>query len=161
MLMLNLLFTLISCLAALAPHQPAAQDDAWVTKDILILQSTRDYKTALATARQAAARLRMPLNLEGYQPHAQSGLTMSKADCADNGFDYPAYVARGRNAEEGAFVSVEYSSGYNHFADGYYLVVAAVGAPGSATVRNVSTSARQWYADAYAKRTKVWVGCMH
>ncbi|GAB3584153.1 hypothetical protein GCM10027345_30770 [Hymenobacter daeguensis] len=137
------------------------QQEPWVTKDVVILQSTKDYQTALTTARQAASRLHIPLNLEGYRPNAHSGLTMSKATCADNGFEYPAYVARGREIEDSAYVSIEYSTGYNGFAKGYYLVVAAVGGSGSAVVRTAGTAARHWYADAYVKRTQVWVGCIH
>lgn len=156
------ILVITSCFAAAVFSQPvAAQDEPLITKEVLVLQSTKDYKTALATARQAAARLHTTLDLEGYYPHAQSGLTMSKADCADNGFDYPAYVARGRQDENHAFVSIEYSTGYDKFTKGYYLVVAAVGEPGSALVRKTSATARQWYADAYAKRTQVWVGCIH
>lgn len=150
------------CLAALIPGQQlVTQEVPWVTKDVLILQSTKDYQAALTSARLAAARLRIPLNLEGYRPNAHSGLTMSKKDCADNGFEYPAYVARGREEEDAAYVSIEYSTGYNGFAKGYYLVVAAVGESGSTVVQNTSTAAHHWYNDAYAKRTQVWVGCIH
>ncbi|MGY3087237.1 hypothetical protein ACVWYF_000263 [Hymenobacter sp. UYAg731] len=152
----------LACLAAIIPSQKlVAQEEPWVIKDVLILQSTKDYKAALISARQAAARLHILLDLKGYRPNAQSGLTMSKTVCADNGFEYPTYLARGREMEDAAYVSIEYSTGYNGFAKGFYLVVAAVGESGSPVVRNTSTAAHRWYNDAYAKRTQVWLGCIH
>ena len=132
-----------------------------VTKDILILRSTKVYAAALETARQAAARLHTRLDLEGYRPNPQSGLSLSKVACAENGFGYPAYVARGRENEATNFVSIEYSNGYDGFTKGYYLVVAAIGQPGSAVVLQATSAARQWYSDAYVQRTRVWVGCVH
>ncbi len=138
-----------------------AQETPEITKQVLILRSTKSYQQASTTARQAAARLHAKLDLGGYRPNAQSGLTMSKAECEDNGFEYPAYVPRGREAENSRIISIEYSDGYAGFAKGYYLVVAAVGQPGSALVRQTSVAARQWYPDAYTKQTRIWVGCMH
>ena len=139
----------------------SAQTNAWVSRDVLILQSTKDYKLALATARQAAARLHAPLRLAGNLPNLQTGLSLSRQDCAANGFEYPAYVARGHGNERDVYVSVEYSAGYKGFAPGYYLVVAAVAQPGAALVQQACATARQWYPDAYAERAQVWVGCIH
>ncbi|GAB3732305.1 hypothetical protein GCM10027594_14200 [Hymenobacter agri] len=155
-------FLTVACLAAVFYSQkPSTPKEPWVAKDVLILQSTKDYKAALATARQAATRLHATLNLEGYLPNAQAGLTMSRADCAANGFDYPAYVARGRENEEAPFVSIEFSNGYNGFVKGYYLVIAGVSEPGSRQVRQTETLAKQWYPTAYLKQTQVWLGCIH
>ena len=163
--MKNLLSLLpISLLALALPA--AAQDDAkWntaVPADIVILQSTRSYATALKTARQAAARLHTKLDLEGNLPHPTAGLTISKADCVADGYDYPSYLARGDGSiDETPFVSIEYSTAYEGFAKGYYIVVAAVGKPGSAAVQRTKATAKAYYPDAYAKRTRVWFGCMH
>ena len=142
-------------------HNPVfAQKPPLVTKNIFILRSTKDYAAALETARQATARLHTRLDMEGYRPNSQSGLTISKVACVENGFKYPAYVARGRKTEDTNFISIEYSNGYEGFTKGHYLVVAAIGKPGSAVVNKATSAARQWYPDAYAKRTRVWVGCM-
>ena len=149
-------------LAVFATSQVAlAQSNAWVARDVLILQSTKGYKSAVATARQAATRLHAPLQLAGNLPNSQTGLSLSRKDCATNGFEYPAYVARGRGNDRNTYISVEYSAGYKGFAPGYYLVVAAVAQPGAALVQKAFVAARQWYPDAYAKRTQVWVGCIH
>ncbi|MGI4872494.1 MAG: hypothetical protein ACRYFX_15110 [Janthinobacterium lividum] len=144
---------------------PAAGQEIWnkaVPADIVILRSTKSYPAALQTARQAAAKLHLKLDLGGNQPNAQSGLTLSKADCASDGYDYPSYLARGNGLiDDAPLVSVEYSTAYEGFAKGYYIVVAAVGAPGSAAVQRTKTAAQAYYPDAYAKRTRVWRGCMH
>ena len=158
-------FFLVSLFATICCAQQVwAQDetDKLVRKDIVILQSTKSYQVALQTARQAASQLHIPLDLEGYRPHPSEGLTLSKAACADNGFEYPAYIPRGYGlVPDSAFVSIEYSSGYDQFAKGYYLVVAAVGRPGSRAVHHANTTSKRWYADAYTKRTTVYIGCMH
>ena len=153
---------LIGCIAGIyCSNTVFAQETPMVMKDILILRSTKDYAAALETARQAAARLHIRLDLGGYRPSIQSGLTLSKVDCAKNGLEYPAYIARGREYKSSNFVSIEYSNGYPGFTKGYYLVVAAIGQPGSAVVRQATLAARECYSDAFAKRTRVWVGCIH
>ncbi|MGI4867300.1 MAG: hypothetical protein ACRYFZ_25505 [Janthinobacterium lividum] len=153
------LITTIAC-----TQRVNAQDkiNMLVKKEVVILQSTQSYQAALQTARQAASRLHIPLDLEGYRPHPSAGLTLSKAACANNGFEYPTYIPRGYGlVADSAFVSVEYSNGYEGFTKGYYLVVAAVGQPSAAAVRQTSVTSQRYYADAYTKRTTVYIGCMH
>lgn len=142
----------------------AAQDyNIDVPKEIVILQSTKSYPAALKTAREAAAKLHLKLDLAGNQPNAKTGLSLSKTDCnGDGGPGYPCYYARGDgNAENSHFISIEYSTAYQGFAKGYYIVVAAIGAPGSPLVRTTRAAAQRLYPDAYAKPTSVWRGCMH
>ena len=131
-------------------------------KDIVVLQSTRDYAAALAGAKQAAARLKRPLQLAGNQPNKALGLSASKAACEGDGYDYPCYTPRGTgNAQDSDYVSVEFSNGYEGFAKGYYIVVAALVPPRSADLRQTMTRIHRAYPTAYAKRTTVWFGCMH
>jgi hypothetical protein len=133
-----------------------------VPKDIVILQSTRDYAAALAGARQAAAKLGRPLKLAGYQPNKELGLSASKADCAGDGYDFPCYVPRRQGgAENSDYLSIEFSDGYTGFAKGYYIVVAALAPPNSAALRQTLARVQRAYPAAYAKRTSVWFGCMH
>lgn len=140
----------------------AQEFNTTVAKDIVILHSTKDYNAALKTAQDAAKRLGKKLDLESNHPHKQLGLSMTKADCAGNGYDYPCYTARGDgNAANSDYISVEYSDAYEGFAKGYYIVVAGVATPNSAALQNTVTIARKWYKDAYAKRTHIWFGCMH
>jgi hypothetical protein len=143
-------------------HADAQEWNTTIPKDIVILQSTKNYTAALTTAREAAARLGKKLEMEDNHPNKVLGLSMSREDCTGNGYDFPCYTARGDgNTEDSDFISVEYSNAYEGFAKGYYIVVAGIGDPGAASVKQTLANARKWYKDAYAKRTKVWHGCMH
>ncbi|WP_374950173.1 hypothetical protein [Mucilaginibacter sp.] len=127
-------FCLLSCLMLMCCINKASAQDKYnteVPKDIIILRSTKDYKSALATAKQAATRLHKKLDLRGLTPDKKIGLTMSKADCFGSGggddLGYPCYQARGDgNAFNDNYISVEYSDAYKGFAKGYYIVVAAI-----------------------------------
>ena len=152
----------ISLLAGTTPALAQTNYNTEVPKDIVILQSTRDYPAALAGAKQAAARLGRPLKLAGYQPNKALGLSASKADCVGGGYDYPCYVPRGQGqAENSDYVSIEFSDGYTGFAKGYYIVVAALAPPNSPVLRQTLARVQRAYPTAYAKRTAVWFGCMH
>lgn len=153
-----------TCLLALLGRVALAQAqyNVDVPKDIVILQSTRDYAAALAGAKQAAAQLTRPLKLAGNQPHKTLGLSNSPADCAGDGYDYPCYSPRGQGgAEDSDYISIEFSNGYTGFAKGYYIVVAALAPPNSAALRQALARVHRAYPAAYAKRTAVWLGCMH
>jgi hypothetical protein len=137
-----------------------------VPKDIIILRSTKDYKTALATAKQAAGRLHKKLDLRGLNPYKKIGLTLSKADCYGSGggddLGYPCYPARGDgNAFNDDYVSIEYTDAYKGFAKGYYIVVAAITDVKSTAMKTQLSQINKIYPDAYAKRTFIWFGCMH
>ncbi len=151
--------------ALLALPTPAAAQDEYninVPKDIVILQSTRDYAAALAGAKQAAARLHRPLQLAGNRPNKALGLSASQAACDGDGYGYPCYTPRGTgDAQDSDYISVEFSNGYQGFAKGYYIVVAALVPPRPAALRQTMARIRRAYPAAYAKRTAVWFGCMH
>ena len=153
---------ILSLLVAAAPALAQSAYNVDVPKDIVILQSTRDYAAALAGARQAVTKLGRPLKLAGYQPNKELGLSASKADSIGGGYDFPCYVPRGQGgAEDSDYLSIEFSDGYTGFAEGYYIVVAALAPPNSPTLRQTLARVRRAYPTAYAKRTAVWFGCMH
>lgn len=151
--------------AGLLGRTPAlAQDDfnVAVPKSIVILQSTRDYKAALAGAKQAATKLKRPFKLNDNHPNKELGLSMPKAVCENDGYGFPCYLPRGQGgAEDSDYISVEFSDGYAGFAKGYYIVVAALANPNSAKLQQTMARVRKVYPTAYAKRTAVWFGCMH
>ncbi|RZK98177.1 MAG: hypothetical protein EOO62_26885 [Hymenobacter sp.] len=153
---------MLSMLAATVPALAQSNYNVDVPKDIVILQSTRDYAAALAGARQAAAKLARPLKLAGYQPNKELGLSASKAECTGGGYEFPCYVPRGQGgAEDSDYLSIEFSDGYTGFAKGYYIVVAALAPPNSEALRQTLARVQRAYPTAYAKRTSVWFGCMH
>jgi hypothetical protein len=137
-----------------------------VPKDIIILRSTKDYKTALTAAKQAATSLHKKLDLRGLSPNNKIGLTMSNANCTGSGggddFGYPCYQARGDgSAFNDNYISIEYSNAYKGFAKGYYIVVAALTDVKSIGMKAQLAQINKVYPDAYAKRTYIWFGCMH
>ena len=145
-----------------------AQDDfnIEVPKDIIILNSTKSYKAALATAKQAAAGLRKKLDLRGLSPNAELGLSMSAEDCRGTGggddLGYPCYQARGDGmAANDDYISIEFSNAYKGFAKGFYIVVSAITDVKSKDMKAKLAQVQKSYPDAYAKRTYIWRGCMH
>lgn len=137
-----------------------------VPKDIIIIQSTKDYKSALVTAKQAARQLHKKLDLRRLTPHTKNGLTASKQDCYGSGggddIGYPCYWARGDgNAFNDDYISIEYSNAYKGFAKGYYIVVAAITDVKSTAMKKQLAFINKTYHNAYAKRTYIWRGCMH
>ncbi|RZK36203.1 MAG: hypothetical protein EOO61_10735 [Hymenobacter sp.] len=161
--------TTISCFIFLSVTAAAIAQDKYnteVPKDILIIRSTKDYRTAVAAARLAASRLQKKLALRGLSANAKTGLTMSKAGCAGSGggddLGYPCYLARGEgNAFNDDYISVEYSDAYKGFAKGYYIVVATITDIQSTAMQTKLATIKKTYPDAYAKRTYIWFGCMH
>lgn len=140
-----------------AEPAPVAVPDPMVEKAFLLVGASKDWDTARSTASQAAQALALEIKVE-VEPHPTEGLTFSEKTCADDGFEHPCYVARGRY-DDGAFVSVEWSSAYGGFTPGLYIVVVASGP--EAEVKQHLAAAREAYGDAYIKKAKVYLGCMH
>lgn len=134
--------------------------DQFVNKEFVIILSSKKYDDALRTAKAAAAKLKVKLDLRGLKPNKAIGLSWSRKVCDEEWFGSPCYVARGRY-DDGEYVSIEYSSAYDGFKEGYYIVIVAGGEQGDAAVKKSLTKARKQYKDAYAKLSKVYIGCMH
>lgn len=127
-----------------------------VEKPFLVLVTTPRYEDALALARRASARLKLPLDLRELSP-VEHGLTWSRRECDDNGWDYPCYVARGRY-DDGAYVSIEHGSWFSGGAVDEYVVIAASGEEG---VRATLATARQHFPRTFVHEWTVYLGCMH
>lgn len=155
---LTLLVILSTAIASRA--EETVEPEPFVDKEFVIVKSTSSFKEAGKVAASAAAKLGVRLDLRGLSAHKRTGLTFSKQECRQSEFSYPCYVPRGRD-DDGTYVSVEWSSAYEHFAKGLYLVMVASDVPGSTETSRMLASARRTYRDAYAKRARVYVGCMH
>jgi hypothetical protein len=149
----------IPCIVASAADHDA-QKPAFVDKEFVILKSSASFEEATQSAAKAASKLGVELNLRGLSPNLRTGLTFSKQECIRSGVPYPCYVPRGRG-DDGAYLSVEWSSEYAILARGLYVVMIASGVPGSSKTRRILEVARSVYPDAYAKRMKVYVGSLH
>jgi len=141
------------------PAEAAVPDvpDAMVEKAFLLVSASKDWDTARSTASQAAQALALEIKVE-VEPHPTEGLSFDAKSCTDNGWEHPCYVARGRY-DDGEFVSVEWSSAYEGFTPGLYLVVVASGP--EAEVKTHLEAAQEVYGDADIKKAKVYLGCIH
>lgn len=133
----------------------------WAERSFVIAKSTTDYDEALDAAQEIASTLDIRLDLRGLAFDPEIGLSWPAMECESGGWEHPCYVARGR-FDNGVYVSIEHSSAYEGFAAGYYIVVVASGADDANELIEASLKkARAEYPDAYVKRTKVYMGCMH
>jgi len=157
-----LLCAFLACMLLEAPgFADPGPEATWVPVGFVILRSTADYSEAKRVAEEAATRMKIPLDLRGLGHDKEHGLTWPKGVCAKDPLSpYPCYVARGR-FDDGVYLSIERSDAYSDFAPGFFIVLAASGAPGSPELMKTVVAARSFYADAYSKQTSVYVGCMH
>ncbi len=138
----------------------------FVEKDFLIIQSTKDYSAALFTVKEASKKLGIKINLKYLVPDKDSliGLSLSKAEkdsIKASPFDYDTvYVPRGR-WDDGIYISIEYSNRYDNFSKGYYLVMVGSGFKKDPQVAKTLKKVKTKYPDAYIKRSKVYICCMH
>jgi hypothetical protein len=135
-----------------------AQDEQpYVKKAFVIIQSTKNYDSAKLTAEKAAKQLHQKLDLRELQSNKKTGLTYSKKDCENEG-GYPCYISRGRY-DDGNYISIEWSDAFEKFAKGYYIVVVYSGNKEEATIALQKT--KKIFKDAYYKQAAIYVGCMH
>jgi hypothetical protein len=161
----SIALALAACLL-LSPSPRADEDapevpDASIVLNFLILKSTKSYSEAKVTAEKAAKALHLRLDLGGYEFNQESGLSLSEQECGESAFDFPCYVARGRGDEDKPYISVEYSSAFPEFAKGLYIVVASASRLNETRGASLLKKVKKLYPDAYLKRAKVWLGCMH
>jgi hypothetical protein len=121
---------------------------------ILILKSTKDYNEALNFARNAARKLKLEFDNDNRRYSKKKGIYFEGIPDDDyNGGYYPR-----RYSDE--FISLENSDGYKGFKKGYILVVGGI-----YNDRRASNEAlgrvKAVYPDAYVKKTKMWMGCIH
>jgi hypothetical protein len=147
---------------ALASEEDADQyiKEATAQVEFVIVKSTISYDEARRIAGEASRRLRVPMKLRDLAPASKGGLSFPKAICEENGWDAPCYVARGRN-DDGAYVSIEHTSGYPEFKPNLYIVVVASDRKGSALIKRTAREAQKIFPDAYTRVAQVYMGCIH
>ena len=145
-------------ISLLSTQLQALEDDTIlsqsVEKEFLIIKSTTSYDEAEAFSKQMAKKLSIKLDLRGLVFNKKSFLTFSKTECQD--FGYPYYLGRGRY-DDGEYISIEHSSFYDEFKDGYYIVVVASGDSILSSLKKV----KKIVPDAYVKKEKIYMGCVH
>jgi hypothetical protein len=166
---LGLRTTLLAVLACVPTYARAADEVSDYIKEntrpvgFLIIGSTKSYEKALEFLRKAAAQSGVPIDLREVVFDPNFGLTFSKQAMEAAGdplYTYPWYLHRGRG-DDGVYLSIERSDSYDSFAPGFFVVMAASGAPQSAELTETLEKVKRWYPDAYVKSASVYFGCMH
>lgn len=141
-------------------------NDCMEKKDFLIIHSGKDYKSALKVAQKASKSLNIKLDLRELSPVSDTsiGLSFPYYTCKSiyedlTPTDTCCYIARGR-ADDGDYISIEYSSAYSSFARGYYIVVVSSGLKTSTSMKSLLTKVKTKFKDAYIKSSVIYVCCM-
>ncbi len=138
-----------------------AQNDVPIErKSFIVIYSGRSYAPALKKAKEAASKLQYPLDLRGLQPNKETGLTITEADADSNGWEYPTNYPRGR-FDDGKYVSIEYSSGYDEWKPKQYLVIVWSGFPMDPKRKIVFSEVKKLFPSARVQNTNIYTGCMH
>jgi hypothetical protein len=99
-------YILLIFLVILCKFSFAQDESQFVKRNFVIIHSAKNYSDAKSTAKNAAKILKLKLNLRGLQPNKTTGLTLSKKECKNNGWEYPNNYGRGR-FDDGEYVSIE------------------------------------------------------
>lgn len=130
-----------------------------IENHFLIVASTKNYASAVKSAQSIAEELNLDFSYNEEYADKTHGLTYSKIDCEDDGWGYPCYQPRG-GLHTYSNVSIEWSSMYEGFSEGYYIVVI-MSSYNKADAKNLLKKAQELVPSAYIKTTSVWYGCDH
>lgn len=156
------MFVILLCMIGYSVPPVFAEDkvDEFQRVSFVILKSTKSFEEAVQLAKGASGVLKTPLQLRGVAPQPDFGLTFTEEDCNEGALDYPCYIPRGRY-DSGEYVSLEWSSAYQEFSPGFFLVISASGEPDSLFIKASLSKARKFYSRAYVKTANVYIGCIH
>lgn len=153
----------ILALLCLLPCAHAQESDFMENRWVAILSAYESFKDAKADAEKIAAQSKVPFSMDGRVFDKKRGLIYP--DNFDDETFAGQYVSRRYNEisikdRETEYLSVERSDGYDGFKPGYYLVVAGIYDSAKAAQAQVKRFAA-WAPTAYAKKTKIYMGCLH
>ncbi len=132
-----------------------------IKKYFLIVSSTKDYSSALKKANSISEDLTLKLDLRGLlEGDNKLGLSWGKTVCEEDGWEYPCYVPRGRY-DDGDYVSIEWSNGFQGFSEGYYIVVVASNTNYDQKIKSLLKKVKEFIPSAYIKSSMIYMGCMH
>jgi len=142
-----------------------AQEEFLENKYVSILSAYPKYADAHRDAKKIAAASGTPYSSEGRVYVNNRGLIYPD-NYTDDVFA-GNYVARRYNTtvlpnqtNETEFLSVERSDGYPGFRPGYYIVVAGI-YDSADPARKQAAKYKAWAPTGYAKKTKIFMGCLH
>lgn len=134
-------------------------------RNVVILSVYPKFSEAFDDAKKISKASGVAFSMEGRVFDKKRGLIYP--DNFDDEVFRGQYVARrehvtvlpGENSER-EYLSVERSDGYDGFKKGYYIVVAGIHSSPAAAQTQVKKFTA-WAPTAYAKKTRIYMGCMH
>ena len=159
-----LIFAVIGLVAA--PTLVSAKGpDFLENRYVVILSVYKSFAKAKVDAMKISKAAKLPFSMEGRFFDKKRGLIYPD-NFEDEAFR-GGYVARryhttqlpGQEVDT-EYLSVERSDGYDGFQPGYYMVVVGI-RKNSATAEKQAKQFTAWAPTAYAKKTKIYMGCMH
>ena len=131
------------------------EDQPYLDQSFLIIASSTNYDDAQTIALEAQKNLELEYPASSYYPDKKEGF---KTDEICGCGEIHSYFPRGRY-DDGNYVSIEYSSAYEGFTEGYYIVIVSSGQKES--VQKELPKVQEKYDQAYIKNSEIYVGCMH
>ena len=132
---------------------------------MVILSVYKSFAEAREDAEKIGKAAKTPFSMEGRVFDKKRGLIYP--DNFDDEVFRGQYVARRYHQtvlkgsdNEREYLSVERSDGYDGFKKGYYIVVAGVH-DNSAAATAQTSKFTAWAPTAYARKTRIYMGCMH
>lgn len=153
-----LFFAAIGSCAASGQMVPETDPDEavfWMDAYVLILKTTKSCQEAVNVATKAGKALNLEFDNESKECSDAKGVYYSE--------DIDDEMYRGGYAPrryEGEYISLENSDGYKDFSPGKIIVVSGIYKDGK-NARKALKAVRKFYPDAYAKKTTLWMGCIH
>jgi len=134
-----------------------AQDEyhPFLDKSFLIISSSTNFETAEKVALEAEKKLKLDYPTSPFYPDDSLGFkTDKRCECGV----VHDYFPRGSH-DEGDYVSIEFSSGYEGFSEGYYIVIVSSGR--KEVVEKKLQKTKKHFPQAYIKTAEIYVGCRH
>ena len=152
------LFVLL--LISIAFEINAQENSDYVKKGFIIIAAGKNYDAMKKMAKTASQKLNYKLDLRGLEFNKEIGLSFSEQECKENGFEFPAYINRGR-WDDGEYVSIEYTNDYAGFTPELYIIIVSSHDKGNKALSDALTHVKKVYKNAYIKYTDIYMGCMH
>jgi len=130
-------------------------------KYVLILKSTKDYSEAVRFATEASKKLGLEFHNVNRKYSKEKGIYFSEEiddEMYRGGYAPRRYNGRAQSLKE--YISLENSDYYKGFNDGYIIVVSGIYEDKKSSEKALA-KIRKFYKDAYAKKTVMWMGCIH
>ncbi len=159
------LFLALFGLIAAPPIVSAKDPDFLANRWVVILSVYNTFDAAHSDAKKIAKASNIQFSMRGRVFDKKRGLIYP--DNFDDEIFRGQYSARRYHKavlkvgeEQSEYLSVERSEGYDGFRKNLYLVVAGIHDSPAAAQAQAQQFAK-WAPTAYAKKTKIYMGCLH